>query len=103
MANPKKNVTNKRRKKQRSWLKKLLFFVSVPLIVWFAAFLIWFYWIGLSGLFTGVQKQEAKPASSGSRQIKPGENSENAPAKPSQEKLLDEDRKKLEDILQRRN
>jgi cytoskeletal protein RodZ len=103
VANPKKNVANKRRKKQRSWLKKLLFFVSVPLIVWFAAFLIWFYWNGLSELFTGAQKQEAKPAVRGSRQIKPGENSENAPAKPSQEKILDEDRKKLEDILQRRN
>ena len=72
VANPRKNVANKRRKKQQSWLKKLLFFVSVPLIVWFAAFLIWFYWNGLSGLVTGVEKQEAKPAISGSRQIKPG-------------------------------
>ncbi|HMF48553.1 MAG TPA: hypothetical protein VK603_07915 [Candidatus Saccharimonadales bacterium] len=103
MANPKKIVANKRRKRQRSWLKKLLFFVSVPLIVWFAAFLIWFYWNGLSGLFTGVEKQEAKPAIKQSRQIKPGESSENSRAKRPQETIHDEDRKKLDDILQRRN
>ena len=103
MANPKKKVANKRRKKQRSWLKKLLFFVSVPLIVWFAAFLIWFYWNGLSGLFTDAQKQEAQPVIKGSRPVEPGESSENSRAKRSQETIHDEDRKKLDDILKRRN
>lgn len=103
MANPKKNVANKRRKKQRSWLKKLLFFVSVPLFVWFAAFLIWFYWNSLPGLSTDAQKQEAKPVIKGSRPVEPGESSENSRDKRSQETIHDEDRKKLEDILQRRN
>ena len=102
MASPKKAVANKRRKKKGSWLGKLLFFVSVPLIVWFAAFLIWFYWNSLSGFFTGAQKQEAKPVINGPRRVEPGENSENSPANRPQERILDEDRKKLDDILQRR-
>jgi hypothetical protein len=96
-------VANKRRKKKGSWLKKLLLLVSIPLICWFAAFVIWFYWNNLTRLFTGSHKQGARPAPKASARSEPGDNSEAPPSKRPQEKILEEDRKKLEDILKRRN
>ena len=103
MANPKKTAAHRRRKKNRGWLIKLLLFVSIPLIVWFAAFLMWFYWSSLSALFTGAKKQEAKPVTKGSSPVQPSKNAENPPAKQPQERILEQDRKKLDDILKRQD
>jgi hypothetical protein len=86
-----------RKRKKKSWIKRPVFYVCFPLVVWFAAFLIWFYWRDLQALFgkdTAPMRVMPKAARS--------EKAERIPANPSQEKILDEDRKRLEDILKRK-
>ena len=69
-----------------------------PLVVWFVAFLLWFYWRDLQRLVQqGRQRRQILPAGS-----KPRERSDTAPAKRPQEKILEEDRRKLDEILKRR-
>lgn len=96
------------RKKQskKSWLRHVVFFIGFPLIVWCAAFLLWFYWHDLGRWF--VDDAPRQPAAKASWPHDNGERRERASAKrPNserpQEKILDEDRRKLEDILKRRN
>ncbi len=79
----------------------MLFFLLFPLIVWFAAFLIWFYWYNIVGMFSKAEdKTKAAPKSEIRQEQR--EKSESLPAKQPAEKILDEDRRKLEDILKRR-
>jgi hypothetical protein len=91
------------RKKQhkKSWLRVLVLFLVIPLAVWLSAFLVWFYWHDLSNLFTkdAPRRVSPKPA----RQIEKDDRRERTPAPQPQEKILEEDRKKLEDVLKRRN
>jgi hypothetical protein len=83
-----------RKRKKRSWFKTLLIYTSVPLVVWLIAAVLWFYWPEISASFA--------PASEPHRPVAKSNRSEPAGAKPAREKILDEDRKKLEDILKRR-
>ncbi len=86
-----------RKRKKKSWIKRLAFYVCFPLLVWFAAFLIWFYWNDLRAEF-GKDKVPVRAMPKADRSGK----SERAPANRPQEKILDEDRKRLEDILNRK-
>ena len=86
-----------RKRKKRGWLRTLLFYILFPLVVWFVAFLFWFYWRDLSAWFS---KDDA-PANPPGR-VKPRERSDTAPAKRPPEKILEEDRRKLDEILKRR-
>jgi hypothetical protein len=86
-----------RKRKKRSWLRTLLFYILFPLVVWFVAFLLWFYWHDVSAW---LSKGDA-PAKSPVR-VKPRERGDTAPAKRSPEKIEEEDRKKLDEILKRR-
>jgi hypothetical protein len=85
-----------RRRKKRSWLKTVLFYILFPLAVWFVAFLLWFYWRDVSTLF-GKDRRQPKPPPAKANP------SEVAPTKRPQEKILDQDRKELEEILKRRS
>ncbi|MGN6717827.1 MAG: hypothetical protein ACTHLX_10590 [Candidatus Binatia bacterium] len=64
----------------------------MPLITWFVACLIWFYWYDLTGT---AERRTDRPVAKATP-------SESAPAKAPKERILEEDRKKLEDILKRR-
>ena len=86
----------KRKRKKRGWLRTLIFFILFPLIVWLIAFLVWFYWRDLSALWNKKSAPVDAPARS-------REHDETRPAKRPPEKILDEDRKKLEEILKRRS
>ena len=88
-------VTRKRKKK--SWIKGLAFYVGFPLLVWFAAFLIWFYWADLWALL-GRDKPPVRAMPKAGR----SEKAEGTAPNRSQEKILDEDRKRLEDVLKRK-
>jgi len=90
-----------KRRKKRSWLRSLLFYVFFPLVIWFGAFLLWFYWYDLTRLFSGAA-QNSKAAAKASRRLDKSEKADAPPANRPQEKILDEDRKSLEDILKRR-
>jgi len=85
------------KRKKKSWFKRLVFYVCVPLVVWFVAFLIWFYWSDLRALF-GKDKAPMRAMPKAGR----SEKAEGIPANRSEEKILDEDRKRLEDILKRK-
>ena len=87
-------MAKKKRKKKR-WLHSLLVYTGVPLAVWFVAFLLWFFWYDIAGL---VKRQPITAPKAGRtrERIKP------SPATPAEEKILNEDRKRLEDILNKR-
>ena len=89
----------KPRKKNR--LRTLALFVLVPFAVWLMAFLIWFYWYDLRRFFAKDSPPGVRPAPAG--QSEGDQRNERLPAKPPQEKIFEEDRKNLEDILKRRN
>jgi hypothetical protein len=89
-------VAAKKRKK-KSWAKRLAFYICFPLLVWFAALLIWFYWNTIRVMF-GKEQEQLR----GTPRAAHGVKSEQTPANKSQEKILDEDRKRLEDILKRK-
>ena len=91
------------RKKQprKSRLGKVILLLIAPFFVWLFAFLIWFYWNDLSRWFANEQiprrqAPNARPAEKMERRERP------TPEQP-QEKILEEDRRKLEEILKRRN
>ena len=91
----------RRKQRNKSRLRMLILFLLIPLIVWFLAFLFWFYWYDLSRVLTkdNVPSARSKPA----RQVDKDERHESVPAKQPEERILDDDRKRLEDILKRRN
>lgn len=91
----------RKKRKTRGWISTLLFYLLFPLIVWLGAFLLWFYWYDLERLFL-KPSQKARPAPV-EREVKQEKRA--APATPdknrSQEKILDEEREKLDAILKR--
>jgi hypothetical protein len=71
------------------------------LVIWFLAFLIWFYWYNILGMFSGTEpKSKAVPKSEA--RPEPRGKAPPPPAKAPAEKILDEERQKLDDILKRR-
>lgn len=88
-------------RRRRGWLRTVLFFMLFPLIVWFVAFLIWFYWYNLVGMFSKAEdKTKAAPKSEIRQEQR--EKSAALPAQQPAEKISEEDRRKLDDILKRR-
>ena len=91
----------RRKQGKRSW-RKLLLFLITPFVVWLIAFVIWFYWHGVRDLFAPEAAQvKAKPAPA--QRTEKDERRERPPESPAQEKILDEERRQLDDILKRRN
>jgi hypothetical protein len=90
-----------KRRKKRSWLRGLLFYIFFPIFIWFVAFLVWFYWSELIRLIGG-ETNRSRSATKTSRQLDKSEKADPAPANRPREKILEEDRKSLEDILKRR-
>ena len=91
-------MAQKKKVKKAGWLKTALIYTFFPLFVWSLAFVAWLYWDSVAGLFS-QDKAKARPAPRAARQA---EKSEQASGQRSQEKILDDDRKKLEDILKKR-
>jgi cytoskeletal protein RodZ len=87
----------KQKQKKRSWLKRLLVYLAIPFVVWFVAFLLWFFWQDMRRMFhenrrTEKPKAATVPTSERSRSLRPDR---------SEEKIREEDRRKLEDIIKR--
>jgi hypothetical protein len=83
----------KKRRRKRSWLGKLLFLISIPIVVWFLAFLIWFYWNDITG---HLGRQDKIPPTKVGKEV---ERSGKPSDKTAQERIGEEDRRKLEEIL----
>jgi len=88
-----------KRKRKTSWVKRLVIYLFVPLTVWLMAFLVWFYWFDLRELF--VKDQASKNHPKAARQLDKSDKAERPAAKRSPEKIFDDERKKLDDIIKR--
>ena len=83
----------KKKTKKRIWLKTVLFFILTPFVVWALAFLIWLYWYDITGLFGRPDNgPPAKASKEFERSVKPADKS-------AQERIGEEDRRKLEELL----
>lgn len=76
-------------------------FVTIPLVVWFLAFLIWFFWQDIMRL-VAPGKTATRPGISAPRKEERVKDQRSQPTRPAPENIPEEDRKKLDDILKRR-
>jgi hypothetical protein len=90
-----------RRRRQRSWVKRLLVYLFVPLGVWLVAFVIWFYWYDIRELWDKEQEMKGRPPNA-ARQVDKSERAGRGPVKRPPEKIFDEERKNLDDIIKRK-
>ncbi len=72
-----------------------------PLSIWFLAFVIWFYWSDLAKLFSN-DRASTRTLPKAFRKTEMPERAETPAEKRAQEKILDEDREKLNAILKER-
>jgi len=93
-------MAQKKKVKKAGWLKTVLIYTFFPPIIWFLAFLAWLYWDSITALFS-TDKANGRNTTRTTRQREQSEKGP-APAKRPQEKILDDDRKKLEDVLKQR-
>lgn len=86
---------------KRHWLRILVLLIATPLIVWAVAFLVWLYWYDLKGLLADEPQRREVPKAA---RTLPKDGSSSRPGSEApQERITDEDRRKLEDILKQRN
>ena len=89
-------MARKTRKTYR-WIRSLVLFVMTPIIVWILAFVIWFFWRDITKLFDKKGPAKTPPGvSRGTEKTQPRRENK------SQEKIPEEDRKKLDEILKNR-
>jgi hypothetical protein len=97
-------VAKPKRKKirKRSAVKTILLFVLAPLIVWALAFFVWLYWNEIAkGLAPGEDHPE--PAAKTLRRLDKDESRNRLNDSRAKEKILDADRKKLDEIIRKEN
>jgi hypothetical protein len=91
----------RKKKKAHRWRRTLLIFILTPLAVWCLAFLIWLFWYDVAGVIM-PGKTATRQGTTASRNGERAKSRELQGAKPVQENIPDEDRKKLDEILKRR-
>lgn len=89
-------MARKKRKKRR-WLGSLVIFVMTPLTVWALAFIIWLYWPDITRLLNHGDKPPPAKAD------KAVQRSSNPSDKSAHEGIGEAERKRLEEILKRKN
>src|SRR5687767_6094519 len=95
-----KRKTRKIRK--RSAVKTILLFVLAPLIIWALAFLVWLYWNEIAkSLAPGEDHPE--PTAKTLRSLDKDESRSRSNDTRAKEKILDADRKKLDEIIRKGN
>ena len=95
------NVAKRKRKKSNR-LKTILLFVLAPLIVWALALLVWLYWNEIAKNLTPA-RDYPKPAAKAVPQLEKNDTRGRSDETRPKEKILDEDRKKLDEIIRREN
>jgi hypothetical protein len=86
----------RKRKRKKNRLRSLLLFIITPVFIWLLAFVVWLYWNPIAALFRQGEIS-SKTSPQGARKIDTGE-----PAgKGVKERISDEDRKKLDEILKK--
>ena len=86
-----------KKSKKTSWLRSLLLFILIPISIWILAFVIWFFWRDITKRFDKRGPAKTPPGvSRGTEKTQPRRDNR------SQEKIPEEDRKKLDEILKNR-
>jgi hypothetical protein len=93
-------MAQKKKPKKTSWVKIALLYIFVPIIIWFLAFVAWLYWDDIAKLFSKDSSRERNVPRASRKLENPDKST--APSRRPQEKILDDDRKTLEDILKQR-
>ena len=93
-----KMATRKSRKGNR--VKRILFFVLAPLIVWAVAFLVWLYWNDFEKNLTPAG-DDSRPAAKAVPKLEKDDTLGRSDERRPKEKILEEDRKKLDEIIRR--
>jgi hypothetical protein len=85
-----------KRKRTTRRLKKLLLFIGTPIVIWLAAFVAWLRWIDIVALFN---RPGAAPKASVSRAREEANPAKTGRAEASPEKISEQERRELEQIL----
>ena len=86
---------------QGSAVKTILLFVLAPLIVWALAFFIWLYWNEIPKSLAPAEDHE--PAAKTLRKLDKDQSQSRPDETRAKEKILDADRKKLDEIIRKEN
>jgi hypothetical protein len=91
----------RKKRRSRSWVLTALFYLLFPPVIWFLAFLLWFYWYDLERVF--FKPSEKPRQASGQVEAKQENRAEPKapPAERAEEEFLDEERQKLDAIIKR--
>jgi hypothetical protein len=92
----------KRKRSKRSWAKPILLFVLTPLIIWALAFVVWLYWNEIAKSLVPVE-DHSEPAAKTLRKLDKDESRSRSNETRPKEKILDADRKKLDEIIRKEN
>jgi hypothetical protein len=92
-------VPKKGRRTSRT--RNLLLFILTPVIIWLTAFVIWFRWIEISTFFRQSESR-SKVTARPERGVDKPDTATDPSDKHSRETLFEEDRKKLDEIIERR-
>jgi len=90
-------MAQKKKVRKASWLTIVLIYTFFPLIIWSLAFVAWLYWDSITAPFS-TDKAKDRNLSRTTGQLEKSEKGP-APAERVQEKILEDDRKKLEEVL----
>jgi hypothetical protein len=92
---------SRRKAKERHWLGLIVIFVAVPLVVWSVVFLGWLFWPDFAGRAVPAQISESKKTA-GPPERKSDRRQDEQSTQRSRERIAEEERKKLNDIIERR-
>jgi hypothetical protein len=77
-------------------VKKLLLFIGAPIVIWVAAFVVWLHWSDIAAL---LNRAPRLPTAAGTRPVQEPYRAEGRRDKLPPEKISEQERKKLEEIL----
>jgi hypothetical protein len=84
-----------RKQHGRFRLRTWVMLAALPVMLWAAAFVLWLYWPDFRGWYSAPeQDQRSRPSERAAR---------GSGREPAREKISDDERKKLEEVLRRRN
>lgn len=92
----------RRKRRKRSAVKTILLLVLTPIIIWALAFIVWLYWNEIANSLAPVENH-SEPAAKTLRKLNKDESRSRSNETRPKEKILDADRKKLDEIIRKEN
>ncbi|HEX7227048.1 MAG TPA: hypothetical protein VF353_04670 [Candidatus Binatia bacterium] len=92
----------RRKRRKRSAVKTILLLVLTPIIIWALTFIVWLYWNEIAKSLAPVE-DHSQPAAKTLRRLNKDESRSRSNETRPKEKILDADRKKLDEIIRKEN